>query len=62
MNMPLSVEETTSFQGGLFILFLLGAEDPPAKKKEERNDEGLGWTHQHSQSIPFCSSLSSPPQ
>ena len=61
MNMPLSAKKTASFQG-LFVLFLLGAEDPPAKKKEERNDEGLGWTHQHSQSIPFCSSLYSPPQ
>jgi hypothetical protein len=35
MNMPLSAKKTASFQGGLFVLFLLGAEDPPAKKKEE---------------------------
>jgi hypothetical protein len=32
------------------------------KKKGKRSDESLVWTHQHSQSILFVSSLPSSPQ
>jgi hypothetical protein len=38
MKMPISAEETTSFQGGLFILFLLGIEELTCKR-EKRNEK-----------------------
>jgi hypothetical protein len=38
MKMPISSEETTSFQGRLFILFLLGIEELTCKR-EKRNEK-----------------------
>jgi len=35
MKMPNSAEETTSFQEGLFILFLFETEEPASKRRKE---------------------------
>jgi hypothetical protein len=38
MKMPISAEETMLFQEGLFILLLLGTEEPACKKREKKNE------------------------
>jgi hypothetical protein len=64
MKMPNSAEETTSFQEGLFILFLFETEEPASKrrKKERKMKWHLLRPINTAKSIPFCYSLPSPPQ
>jgi hypothetical protein len=38
MKMPIAAEETTLFQEGLFILFLLEIEEPTCKR-EKKNEK-----------------------
>jgi hypothetical protein len=67
MKMPISAKETASFQGGLFILFLLGKEEANWTKKRKKRWPLLDPSSKPEcrpnslPSIPFCSSLSHAP-
>jgi len=59
MKMPIAAEETMLFQEGLFILFLLGIEEPTCKR--EKKNEKWWWPLVYPSTQPKSSHVSSPP-